>query len=659
MVKEKRPSAQKRLIREVGFSAFVIGLSVFVCEAVIMAMISASPLEVTWSFAFLDAALLCIFLTPVLFLFLYKPLSEKIQKQELAEKALIESQERLSTVFLTSPDSITVSRIEDGLITEVNRGFTELTGYSAAEAIGSSSLLLHLWNDVAERDKMVAVLRKDGKIDNFETEFVRKDGTIVNGLVSAKIIILDGQEHMLSVARDISEWKKAQRKIVASNQFLSLAHYHTRLNSLLNDYAKELRNLVACSALGLRIWDENRNPVCQMQMGFSPELFESHPVKSNGSTGCLCMDTLLSQADRPPQFSTPGGSLRIDSTTRFRASLSEDQSDKLCEVCNNAYGSVALTPIRSGNKCLGVISAADPRENKFSADIMEIVEGAALQLGTAVERTLADLALKKSNEQLEQRVTQRTAELVVANEQLQLEIEERRQIAEQLEAHQKRLSALASELALTEERERREIATELHDRIGQNLSISKIKLDELRQAVRAKNIVRMVDKVRKLIAQAIQDTRSLTFELSPPVLYMLGLEAALAWLVNETEQKHDLRIVFQDDNQPKPLDDVGRVILFQATRELLFNVVKHAQARNAQVSIRKDQNNAIRIDVEDDGVGFEKTKLASAESSWNGFGLFSIRERLKPLGGRIEIESEPGKGTRVAIILPPSEGQRV
>ena len=204
---------------------------------------------------------------------------------------------------------------------------------------------------------------------------------------------------------------------------------------------------------------------------------------------------------------------------------------------------------------------------------------------------------------------------------------------------------------LTEERERRHIATELHDRIGQTLAVTKIKLGELREASASSEVAKALGEIRGFIEQTIQDTRSLTFELSPPVLYELGLEAALAWLINQTREKHGLRIELKDDGQSKPLDNGCRVIVFQAARELLFNIVKHARAHSATVSVRKDDND-IRIDIEDDGIGFDSSELEATEIGSRGFGLFSIRERLRPLGGRMEIHSEPGGGTHVTLVAP-------
>lgn len=225
-------------------------------------------------------------------------------------------------------------------------------------------------------------------------------------------------------------------------------------------------------------------------------------------------------------------------------------------------------------------------------------------------------------------------------------INERRQNEEKLLSYQQQLQSLTSELSLSEERERRRIASNLHDRIGQTLAFARLKLGTLAQRMEPK----AVEELRQLIEQAIGDTRSLTVELSPPVLYELGLVAALEWLARKIQQEHGIRTRFHDDGQPKPLDDNFRVVLFQAVRELLVNVVKHARASHAQVLIRRDAD-ALRIIIEDDGAGFNPG-LVTANPDTRSFGLFHIRERLEYLGGRMKLRSEIGRGTRVTLIAP-------
>jgi len=260
-------------------------------------------------------------------------------------------------------------------------------------------------------------------------------------------------------------------------------------------------------------------------------------------------------------------------------------------------------------------------------------------------------ALEKANEEAEKLVKMRTAELIKANEQLKRENEERSRAEEELLIYQAKLRSLSSELLLTEERERREIAADLHDRIGHSLANSAIKLGLLHKSASKTGLAEEVEEIRKVIDQTIQDTSSLTFEISPPMLYDLGLEAAIDWLIEQTQQQYNILIEFYDDGQPKPMDVSFRVLIFQATRELLFNIVKHARAQHAKVFIRRE-NDDIRIDIEDDGVGFDTSAINTRVGRTKGFGLFSIRERLSHLGGYLEVESEPGKGSRITMVSP-------
>jgi PAS domain S-box-containing protein len=267
------------------------------------------------------------------------------------------------------------------------------------------------------------------------------------------------------------------------------------------------------------------------------------------------------------------------------------------------------------------------------------------------ERKHAEEALQKARDELEMRVQQRTADLAKAIEELRNEIAERKRAEKKLLISQNQLRSLASELSLAEERLRRKIATDVHDHVGQNLAISKIKLESLRESTSSPKLVKSLDEIRELVAQTIESTRTLTFDLSPPVLYELGFEAAVEWLVRQTRERHKLSAQFKDDGRPKPLDSNIRVLLFQAVRELLVNVAKHAQAAGVKVSTRR-AGNRIRISVEDDGVGLDTSEMSSRSHDMGGFGLFSIRERLGHVGGSLKVSSRKGRGTRVTLVAP-------
>ncbi len=239
-------------------------------------------------------------------------------------------------------------------------------------------------------------------------------------------------------------------------------------------------------------------------------------------------------------------------------------------------------------------------------------------------------------------------ELIRANRALKKEIGERKKAEKKLLVYQEKLRGLASDMSFTTERESQRLAADLHDSVGQYLAISNVKLGLLRKSIDKADLIKEVDEIRVLLDKTIQATRSLIFELCPPILHQAGLEAALEWLVEQTKKIQNIDISYEDDHKDKPLEEDVRVILFRAISELLTNVVKHSQAKHAKISIKRDTNN-IRVAVEDDGVGFV---LSDIESKPGSFGLFNIRERLEPFGGRLLIKSIPGKGTRSSLTVP-------
>ena len=238
-----------------------------------------------------------------------------------------------------------------------------------------------------------------------------------------------------------------------------------------------------------------------------------------------------------------------------------------------------------------------------------------------------------------------------------LDITERKCAEEKLLDYQEQLKSLASQLTLTEEHERHQIATELHASIGQSLVISKIMLDKLRSSAVSSELATKLKEVCDSLDQTIQESKTLTFDLSSPILYELGFEAAVsAWLTEQIEKKHGIATKFKKDKERKLLDDDVRVLLFRDVRELLINVVKHSQAKKVTVSVSR-VGDRIRVCVEDDGVGFNVKEAAGTVGKTGGFGLFSIRERLDQIGGHLEIESEPGKGTKMTLMAPLKEAK--
>ncbi len=263
------------------------------------------------------------------------------------------------------------------------------------------------------------------------------------------------------------------------------------------------------------------------------------------------------------------------------------------------------------------------------------------------ERRKAEEALNGINRDLEEKIRERTVELVSTNEDLKREIRERSEAEIKLRRYYRRLQSLASELSLAEERQRRIIANELHERLGQVLAICKMKTAEISEKARSTEFREPLQEIMNMIGDVIRDTRYLTKELTPPVLYEFGLISALEWLAEQFQERYEIKIDLDIRGKTSWEDHNIQILLYQSVRELLINCVKHARVDHALVTMR-DEGNRIRIEVRDEGVGFDTLFMEWSQ----GFGLFGMRERLQFIGGELFIESEPGKGTRVTILAP-------
>ncbi len=227
---------------------------------------------------------------------------------------------------------------------------------------------------------------------------------------------------------------------------------------------------------------------------------------------------------------------------------------------------------------------------------------------------------------------------------------ERKRAELALEEYQERLRSLASQVSLAEESERRRIATDVHDRMSQTLALCTMRLSALLKSTSSPEPDGTLKEIYDALQELAAETRSLTYELSPPVLYDFGLETAVKGLCKRTAEKHNLTVLYEDNEQTKPLEKDIRVELYRMTRELLVNAVKHARAKCIKVGIPRSDT-AVKITVQDNGVGFD-TKILAPAHGGSGFGLFSIRERLDYMGGHIEAESKKGQGSRITLVTP-------
>jgi PAS domain S-box-containing protein len=620
-------------------------------------------------------------------------LQREVEERTQAEQALRESEERLRSIFEAAEN---VSFIMTDLagtearIIEYSPGAERIFGFRREEVIGKPVAVLHMPEDVIRFPEAIAAMRQRKTGFSGESTLVRKSGETFPALFTT-YPIFDAEGRMtatLGVSLDISERKRAEEALRESERTLRAILAASPVGICL------LRNRILhwANHAMYRIWgypegslagEDTRilypDPEEYVRVGH--EFYrrieregigrvETQLVTRDGAViDCYLQGSPLDPSDLSrgvivaatdiTRRKTMEKALQ-ESERRYRL-LAENVTDVIWTMDMNlrfTYQSPSVSQLRGYTVEEAMVQTLEDVLVPASLDLarntlaQELAREEALEEVTSRPRTLElELRCKDGSTvwtEVKTKFLRDPAGKPVGILGVTRDISERKLAEGKLQIYQDQLRSLASELSLTEERERRRLATDLHDSIGQALSITKMKLDTLQDEAATAAFSTDLEKIRELVGGAIEQAHSLLFELSPPILYELGLEAALDYLLETVQQRHGLKTVFEDDHKPKPLGEELRVLLFRAVQELLVNVVKHARAGHARVSVHR-RGDAVRIAVEDDGIGFEPSAINGGAAT---FGLFSIRERLLHLGGCMEIASKPGRGTRVSLAAP-------
>jgi PAS domain S-box-containing protein len=552
-----------------------------------------------------------------------------ITQEKQAQEAIRESQrqnEFLANILEASSQAFGVG-YPDGRLGLTNKAFEQITGYSGEELRSidrARTLTPPEWLEI-ERQKLDE-LHRTGLPVRYEKEYIRKDGTRVPiELLVHLVKDAEGKPlYYYSFLTDITERRKAEEALREAHEDLE-RRVQERTTELIQ-INRTLRMVSACNESVVRAVDEVElmTDVCRIiveiggyrmaWVGFAEDDPQQsvRPVASMGFEEGYLKQAGICWADNERGRGPTGTAIRLGSTQICSDFLADPRLAPWREraVSCGFQSSIALPLVHDG-RAFGALTIYAAMPHAFRESATRVLEEMAGDLAFGIMALRTRKELRESHD---------------------------------------RLHALASELTLAEQRERKQLAQVLHDHIQQLLVGAKFRLAILGRTD-SPALQKAAGDVDDLLTEAIKASRSLTAELSPPILHEAGLAAALEWLARWMKENYDLIVSVNADMRANPGQEALSVLIFQSIRELLFNTVKHAKVERARVDMSL-KGTQLEVIVSDEGEGFDPAQVLPLKTSSAGFGLFSIRERLNLLGGSMTTESAPGQGCRVILVAP-------
>ncbi|MEI6563966.1 MAG: PAS domain S-box protein [bacterium] len=468
-------------------------------------------------------------------------------------------------LFECAPIGLAVTADETSFV-RVNSAFCRFLGYSKQELLGKTVRDVTDPDDWATSVELIRRFRSTKKPTKpFEKRYRHKSGKVVWGEVSM-FVIGDGRHKAhctMAQIVDITERKNQEDALRVCNERFRVALAGSPTVVFSQD--RELRYT----------WIHNPSPCFKIENVLGKR--ESDVVNTHDAKGLMRIKRMV-----------------MKTGARHRGEIT------LHLPIGETVFDVTIEPLRDEQgKIIGITCAA--------VDI--------------TERKRLETSLQKANEQLEQKVKERTA----------------------------RLRQLTDQLTKAAHDERRRIADILHEQLQQHLCGMKFRAYHLKEGCSTPAMIDSADRLVNEFDDAIRMTRILTTDLHPPVLSHLGVRDAIEWLATDVKEKMGLSVTVRIDKRVPVISGELKMFAFEAARELLLNVVKHAKVKTAELRLGSMAKGRVRIQVKDTGVGFNPEQ---SNEDGSHFGLFRIQERAESFGGCFEVVSQPSKGTSVSIILP-------
>ncbi len=565
--------------------------------------------------------------------------TEMLQQLRRQKEALLDSESRLRAVFAVSQDAIIITD-DEGRYVEANPAATNLFGFENTQRLMGR----HIFEFVApehEPARIWADLRQYGRYQG-ELRIVRQDGK--NPLVEMFAVADIRPSRHLAVLRDITEQREAEEALKASHNLLEqkvqertseLAGVVEKLQAeiarrqeaeaVLQQTNQLLQMVSDCNEAIVRIDDEQSlmNELCRViveignyrlaWVGFAEhDEYKTVRLIAHYGLDVEYLESARISWDDTERGRGPTGRAIRTGTVQFGRDFLTDPSLSPWRGLAIGHGfrsSIAL-PLSDGKAVFGTLTIYAAKADAFGEAQVKILAELADDLAFGFVALRTRKALRESRDLLRQ---------------------------------------LGTELTLAEQRERQRIANILHDHIQQLLVAAKFQVAALHGTGRG--LSAGTREIQELLDESIKASRTLTAELSPPILKE-GLAASLIWLAGWMSEKYGLSVDLDVDETVSRVPEEVKMLLFESTRELLFNVAKHAKVKSATVSLQRLENNQAEIVVADQGIGFDPVSVTAGRARGTGSGLFRLRQRMDLIGGQLGIISKPGEGSRFTLTIP-------
>jgi len=620
-------------------------------------------------------------------------ISKDITDLKKTEEILQESEERYRIIFEQAADSIVVIDPETGGLIAFNEKAHQNLGFTREEFEKISLSDIETVESTEEVKKHIEKILREGT-DTFETKQKTKNSEVRDILIKANTISTHGKNYIQSIWHDITEEKRAERALRESERkYRTLFEnskdpvYITSREGFFQDANQAFLDLFGYSRSEMQklktsnfYFSPDDRSVFQQEIEKRKFVqdYELKFLKKNGQIMDCLVTATVRQTDDGVILGYQGIIRDITDRKHAEHALRESESRyrSLFEnmIVGYAYCKIILDQnyLPADFLFMEINDAFEKLTGFKKADVLgkratevtptiriehpELFDdyGSVVMMGKNVQFEIFFKPLKIWLSVSVYSPQQGFFVMMFENitERKQAEEEIRKANEQQMVAHEQR-KILSKRLIDLLEKDRRQIAMELHDHIGQSLTSLKIHLEMLRRQTNPDKIslISQIGKAEEKAIQILKDVKDVSRGLRPPVLDALGLVSSLRELFNQVLQQMDIEIHFFNQGIPKKMKEEKELAIYRIAQEALSNIMKHAKAKNVYVNLVRTDGH-ISLSVEDDGVGFDKEEVLTATNGKGSLGLLIMQERVKQLDGEFTVESRKGHGTHLLAEIP-------